>query len=158
MRFEHDYDSLRIGSVVTAYEDCSGITSLTYFSRILGISIEEAVNYFFTTSLAKDLERVTKEGQEIPDSNSYFVHFRALGICSKSAYSAQAVGYMYNLIHFTGSFMGDQRSLNATIIPTCTPNEMSVLGGFIGMAFHGSGSFRRAVASKKGDIEAEEDL
>ncbi|QCF24328.1 nucleoprotein [Frog lyssa-like virus 1] len=145
MKFESEFSGLRLGTVVTAYEDCSGLTSLTYYTNRLGLKGSEAVSYFFHVKVGEDLQKLWKVGQEIEKPDSYFVHFKALGLIGKSPYASSAVGYLYNCIHFTGSYMGDPRSLNAVVISDSSPNELSVLGGYIGYAFLGRGSFERVL-------------
>ena len=71
------------------------------------------MGYLLFGEAAKDLSRMLKPGQEVEQEDSFFVHFRALGLSPKCPYSATAVPYFYNLVHLTGAYMGDPRSMNA---------------------------------------------
>ncbi|UYD62334.1 nucleoprotein [Boana pugnax lyssa-like virus 1] len=153
MKFEHEYSAMRVGTVVTAYEDCSALSSLTYFINKLGLTPEESVTYFFHPSIVRDLERLWNPGQEIEKSDSYFVHFKALGFSGKSPYSSNAAGYLYNCIHFTGSYLGDPRSLNAAVIDDKAPNEMIVIAAFLGDAFWGTSTYTRQLFLDDNDYE-----
>ncbi len=70
---------------------------------------------------------------DIPDS--YFSHFRAFGFPPKSPYSATAVPYIFNLVHLTGAYMGDTRSLNAVAMQDAAINQIALVAGFIGDYF-----------------------
>nr|ABZ81187.1 nucleoprotein [European bat lyssavirus 2] len=142
-RIEHLYSAIRVGTVVTAYEDCSGLVSFTGFIRQINLTAKEAILYFFHKNFEEEIKRMFEPGQETAVPHSYFIHFRSLGLSGKSPYSSNAVGHVFNLIHFVGSYMGQVRSLNATVIATCAPHEMSVLGGYLGEEFFGKGTFER---------------
>ncbi|ABZ81157.1 nucleoprotein [Lyssavirus lagos] len=142
-RIEHLYSAIRVGTVVTAYEDCSGLVSFTGFIKQINLSARDALLYFFHKNFEEEIKRMFEPGQETAVPHSYFIHFRALGLSGKSPYSSNAVGHTFNLIHFIGCYMGQIRSLNATVIQTCAPHEMSVLGGYLGEEFFGKGTFER---------------
>ncbi|AAR03477.1 nucleoprotein [Lyssavirus irkut] len=142
-RIEHLYSAIRVGTVVTAYEDCSGLVSFTTFIRQINLTARDAVLYFFHKNFEEEIKRMFEPGQETAVPHSYFIHFRSLGLSGKSPYSSNAVGHTFNLIHFVGCYMGQVRSLNATVIQSCAPHEMSVLGGYLGEEFFGRGTFER---------------
>nr|ALW95400.1 nucleoprotein [Lyssavirus rabies] len=142
-RVEHLYSAIRVGTVVTAYEDCSGLVSFTGFIKQINLTAREAILYFFHKNFEEEIKRMFEPGQETAVPHSYFIHFRSLGLSGKSPYSSNAVGHVFNLIHFVGCYMGQVRSLNATVIAACAPHEMSVLGGYLGEEFFGKGTFER---------------
>ncbi|FAA01388.1 TPA: Nucleoprotein [Anole lyssa-like virus 1] len=156
-RIEHKYSALRVGTVVTAYEDCVGLVSFSTFIKQVNLTPKEALQYFFHRNFLPEFERMFHPGQETSVPHSYFVHFRALGLSGKSPYSSNAVGHIFNLIHFIGCYMGQSRSLNATMITNCSPHEMAVLGGFLGEAFYGSGSFERQFFESEEEMAAMEE-
>ncbi|AAR03481.1 nucleoprotein [Lyssavirus caucasicus] len=142
-RIDHLYSALRVGTVVTAYEDCTGLVSFTAFLKQINLSARDAILYFFHKNFEEEIRRMFRPNQETAVPHSYFIHFRSLGLSGKSPYSSNAVGHVFNLIHFVGCYMGQVRSLNATVIQTCAPHEMSVLGGYLGEEFFGKGTFER---------------
>nr|ABG75540.1 nucleoprotein [Lyssavirus rabies] len=142
-RIEHLYSAIRVGTVVTAYEDCSGLVSFTGFIKQINLTAREAILYFFHKNFEEEIRRMFEPGQETAVPHSYFIHFRSLGLSGKSPYSSNAVGHVFNLIHFVGCYTGQVRSLNATVIAACAPHEMSVLGGYLGEEFFGKGTFER---------------
>ena len=93
------------------------------------------------TSSARDLRKLLKAQQEADIKDSYFVHFRALGFSPKSPYSATAAPFFYSLVHLTGAYMGDPRSLNAVAMVDASINQIVILAGFLGNYFTGSGDF-----------------
>nr|AFG26453.1 nucleoprotein [Lyssavirus rabies] len=142
-RIEHLYSAIRVGTVVTAYEDCSGLVSFTGFIKQINLTAKEAILYFFHKNFEEEIRRMFEPGQETAVPHSYFIHFRSLGLSGKSPYSSNAVGHVFNLIHLVGCYMGQARSLNATVIAACAPHEMSVLGGYLGEEFFGKGTLGR---------------
>nr|WAB53240.1 nucleoprotein [Lyssavirus rabies] len=143
-RIEHLYSAIRVGTVVTAYEDCSGLVSFTGFIKQINLTAREAILYFFHKNFEEEIRRMFEPGQETSCSSLLFHSLPfSLGLSGKSPYSSNAVGHVFNLIHFVGCYMGQVRSLNATVIAACAPHEMSVLGGYLGEEFFGKGTFER---------------
>ncbi|AOZ21303.1 nucleoprotein [Lleida bat lyssavirus] len=157
-RIDHLYGAIRVGTVVTAYEDCTGLVSFTGFLKQINLTASEAMLYFFHKNFEEEFKRMFRPGQETATPHSYFVHFRSLGLSGKSPYSSNAVGHMFNLIHFVGCYMGQIRSLNATVIQTCAPHEMSVLGGYLGEEFFGKGTFERRFFRSVDEMRTYEEL
>ena len=132
---------MRLTTVTTAYEACNALLSMNHFAKKLSLSVSDVMGYVLFREAAKDLSRMLKPGQEVEQEDSFFVHFRALGLSPKSPYSATAAPYFYNLVHLTGAYMGDPRSMNAVAMVDASINQIVILVGFLGDYFTGSGDF-----------------
>ena len=74
---------MRLTTVTTPYEACNALLSINHFAKKLSLPVEDALGYVLFREAAKDLRKLLKANQEADVEDSYFVHFRALGLSPK---------------------------------------------------------------------------
>lgn len=112
----HEDSILRMGSLVSRFKDCTALLSFGYAMSILNIEAGALMDWVFIKTMADEILRLSKSGQESGSSNSYFPYQSDLGLISKSAYSSNANSYLFTWIHMIGSLLGHRRSQNARLI------------------------------------------
>lgn len=82
INFKIHLATLRMATLVTVYEDCSGLVEIKHFGTITGMVPSEALTFLLTKPLVDEVSQLLRPAQEGDIPNSYFVHFCSLGISS----------------------------------------------------------------------------
>lgn len=93
---------LRMGSLESRFRDCAGLLSYGYAQSILNIDAGDLMDWIFVKSMGDELVKMSTEGQESGNKESYFPD---LGLVSKSAYSSNANPYLFLWIHIIGCIL-----------------------------------------------------
>lgn len=112
----HEYAMVRLGTIVSRFKDCSMLVACNYLSDIIGMDFVDLCEWIWTTTCARQYDRVLEEGQEMDQSRSYSMYFMELGLSTKSPYSAILNKDLHLFVHTVGVSLGMTRSKNARLV------------------------------------------
>ncbi|QBP46936.1 nucleoprotein [Tetrastichus brontispae RNA virus 1] len=111
---QHKYSYLRICTLRTRFQDCSGLLSVGYFCKLVSLSNnDEFLGWLWTDLLASEIESIMKEDEEIEKVDSYTPYQASMKLVNKTKYSSVINPNLYFLIHSVGCLLGSNRSSNA---------------------------------------------
>lgn len=113
---EHEFAKLRYATVTTRFRDCAGVGDLRYILEAQSLTMMEFSQWVWTASIADDLERVLKPGEEIDKKDSYTPYIASMRLCVKSPYSATANPNLHIFVHAVGCAGMRTRSINARMV------------------------------------------
>ena len=156
-KLKSEWNSIRMSTVVAAYEDCAGFVELQYFIKLMGMPANEAIQYIYKDILAEEIIKLSEPGQEVDQPDSYFVYFRALGITGKSPYSVSEVPHLHNFIHAVGAVLSRSRSLDAYTMEDEGIDEMIKIGVNVGFLIWNTADVRRTAGLSMEEAKQMED-
>ncbi|EAT38605.1 AAEL009525-PA [Aedes aegypti] len=113
---DHEHSKLRFATVTTRFRDCAGVGDLRFILKILGLTLIEFSKWIWTASLADDIERILRPGEEIDQRDSYTPYVASMRLCTKSPYSATANPNLHIFVHSIGCANLRVRSINARMV------------------------------------------
>ena len=126
---KHQWASLRVMTINCRHKDCSILDSLPQLSAALSLTTNNLMEYVYSLGVSKDVDRVFHVGQEVNEAYSYVHYIAAMGLTTKSPYSARINPSLHTWIHTIGAGMGSMRSMN-TGNHNC-PNQAAIV--YMGM-------------------------
>lgn len=115
---DHQHSLMRFGTISARYKDCSALLSIPFFQTVMGMPLDEALQWVFVENVALDIIRLIHKGQEIGKVDSYMPYLTELALTPKSPYSALVNPSFHNFCQMVGAFSFEPRSLNAILFNT----------------------------------------
>ncbi|AJG39228.1 nucleocapsid [Yongjia Tick Virus 2] len=108
---------VRFGTLGSRYRDATALTTLNHITQRTGLTIDQFMLWIFNDTVADELDRMSREGQELDKHDSYVPYIRDMGLSAKSPYSAQLNPAFHFFCHAIGALMNSTRSINAKLGP-----------------------------------------
>ncbi|AVI57363.1 nucleoprotein [Vaprio virus] len=112
---EAEWADLRFCTLGSRYKDCAALTALSYITQLTSIKIHELLLWIFTERMADEADRLSQEGNEVDQADSYMPYMRDMGISDKSPYSAQMNPALTTFCHVVGCLLDSTRSKNSRL-------------------------------------------
>lgn len=110
------YATLRVGTIILSYKDCSALASAAHGASIMLKTTQDFAQWLLTPALRCDFYRLNIPCQEVSRPYSYMPYTMALRLAEKSPYSASANPTLHLFVHLIGSAYHIKRSVNALYV------------------------------------------
>lgn len=115
---------IRQGTIVTRHKDCAAMSSLQKFGHLLNVTKGAQLEYIWFQAAGVEVADNFKPDQETNKPDSYTPYLTSFIQNISSPYSAKSNPNMHTLVHVFGSGQGDQRSINARLLPDAKMPEI----------------------------------
>lgn len=108
-----DLSYMRVGTLVTAYEDCHALNFLLDFRKILHVTLEELASLILYRPAFIEFDKMYRTDEEITKEHSYLPYCRSFEIVNRSPWSVTANRNLFTFFAALGTVRLDPRSYNA---------------------------------------------
>lgn len=124
---KHPYIKSRMGTIITRFEGCAALTSMTYAHKFLGFSgVYDLCKWVMSESAAAEVSQMYEKIDEMAKADSYFPYMMSMRLTERSPYSSASNPSVFLLLHIVGSVYQLGRSLNAILPHDVDYNTISL--------------------------------
>nr|AXF38751.1 MAG: nucleocapsid protein [Shelduck rhabdovirus] len=109
----HPCAEIRWGTLPSRHRDSAALTGCAHLCRVLGQDLHVAVQWAWVKSVANDLRRIFKAGEELAIEESYLPYMTDFKLVKLNPYSARKNPNIHNFVHIIGTLSGYTRSENS---------------------------------------------
>nr|WIF20027.1 nucleocapsid protein [Snakehead vesiculovirus] len=110
---ESERANVRVSTLTSRFKDCAALSTFAHVASFTGLTLSGVLDWVFTETVAAEVERMMKPGQEIDQEASYMPYLKDMGLSKVSPYSATKNPGFHTWGQSACALMGSIRSQNA---------------------------------------------
>lgn len=105
--------NVRVSTLTSRFKDCAALSTFAHVASFTGLTLNGVLDWVFTETVAAEVEKMMKPGQEIDQDTSYMPYLKDMGLSKVSPYSATKNPGFHAWGQSACALMGSIRSQNA---------------------------------------------